>query len=183
MSDSDPSSTRFRKGLSGNPNGRPRKQPASGTSAFDIVIDRTLTVVQDGRSRELSVDEALQHKTYLDAIAGSRAARRQILKMIAKREKAMTKNAPQKKALRVIWEPKDPTNADEALVILGIACRDPRLEGRARNEHDALQLEPWAVEAALARRGARCLDKHDIETAQRSTRDADRLRWPTLVEP
>ena len=86
---SGPASTRFRKGQSGNPKGRPRKEKAQ-TSAFDIIIDRTLTITQNGRAREVSVDEALQHKTYLDALAGNRAARRQVLRMIAKREKAIT---------------------------------------------------------------------------------------------
>ena len=66
-----PASTRFRKGQSGNPRGRPRKQPDPQSSAFDVVIDRTLTIVQDGVPREVTVDEALQHKTYQDAIAGA----------------------------------------------------------------------------------------------------------------
>ena len=34
----------------------------------------------------MTVEEALQHRTYQDAIAGSRSARREVLKMIAKRE-------------------------------------------------------------------------------------------------
>jgi len=43
-------------------------------------------VTQNGRQRELTVEEALQHRTYQDAIAGSRFAQRQVLKRIAKRE-------------------------------------------------------------------------------------------------
>jgi hypothetical protein len=177
-----PVSTRFRKGQSGNPRGRPRKQPKPRPSAFDVVIDRTLTMVQGGRSREVTVDEALQHKTYQDAIAGNRAARREVLKMIAKREKAITKRAPPPKPVEVLIETEDPTNADEALLILGIACRDPR-----RTEHPAereqLLLEPWAVKAALSRRAARRMDRQEIEDARRCTRDAGTLRWPEAVEP
>ena len=67
---------RFAKGASGNPKGRPRKVTPVAASAFDIIIDRTLMVVQNGRARELTVDEALQQKTYQDAIAGSRMAQR-----------------------------------------------------------------------------------------------------------
>ena len=50
------------------------------------MIDKTLTVTQGGVPREVTVEEALQHRTYQDAIAGNRAARREVLKMIAKRE-------------------------------------------------------------------------------------------------
>ena len=177
-----PVSTRFRKGQSGNPRGRPRKQHKPHSSAFDVVIDRTLTITQNGKPREVTVEEALQHKTYLDAIAGNRAARREVLKMIAKREKAITKRAPRPKPVEVLTETEDPTNADEALLILGIACRDPR-----RSEHlaerEQLLLEPWAVEAALGRRAARRTSKREIEDAKHSTRDADTLCWPELVEP
>ena len=96
-----PASTRFRKGQSGNPRGRPKKtKPDPQSSAFDVVIDRTLTIVQGGVPREVTVDEALQHQTYQNAIAGNRPARREVLKMIAKREKAITEKAPRRSALR-----------------------------------------------------------------------------------
>ena len=83
-----PKGKRFRKGVSGNPSGRPKKKraPDSG-SAFDLVIDKTLTITQDGEFCEVTVEEGLQHKTYQDAIDGDRSAQREILKMIAKREK------------------------------------------------------------------------------------------------
>lgn len=177
-----PVSTRSRKGRSGNPRGRPRKPPKPTPSAFDVVIERTLTITQDGRPREVMLEEALQHKTYQDAITGNRAARREVLKMIAKREKAITKRAPPPKPVEALVETKDPTNADEALLILGIACRDPR-----RSEHPAerewLLLEPWAVEAALSRRAARRMDRREIVAARHCTRGADTLRWPEPAEP
>src|SRR5688500_9307636 len=89
-----PAGSRFPKGRSGNPKGRPRSRPLPAPSAFDIVIDRTLTVTQGGRARELTLEEALQHKTYQAAIAGNRAARREVLKMIEKRERWLAANAP-----------------------------------------------------------------------------------------
>ena len=80
-----PKSTGFRKGVSGNPAGRPRKErPADPTSAFDVVIDKTLMIEQDGKSREVTIEEALWHKTYQNAIAGDRSAQREVLKMIDK---------------------------------------------------------------------------------------------------
>jgi len=53
-----PAASRFRKGVSGNPKGRPRGARKEASSAFDIVIDRTLTVTQNGEPREVTVEEA-----------------------------------------------------------------------------------------------------------------------------
>ncbi|WMS44992.1 DUF5681 domain-containing protein [Acuticoccus sp. MNP-M23] len=84
---------RFEKGRSGNPAGRPRRTRSSEptASAFDVIVAKTLTVSRDGGEHEISVEEALQHRTYKAALAGDRAAQREILKMIAKREAALSK--------------------------------------------------------------------------------------------
>lgn len=89
-------SGRFEKGQSGNPKGRPRKgrNEAAEASAFDVIVEKTLTITRDGVQREVTVEEALQHRTYQAALAGDRAARREILKMIAKREAALAKTRP-----------------------------------------------------------------------------------------
>ena len=79
--------TRFVKGQSGNPGGRPKVRRPH-VSAFDIIFDKTLTVTLGGAERELSVDEALQLQTYQAALKGSRMAIRKVLKMIHKRELA-----------------------------------------------------------------------------------------------
>lgn len=174
-------STRFRKGQSGNPRGRPKKQAEVRASAFDVVIDRTLMIVQGGVRREVTVDEALQHKTYQEAIAGNRAARREVLKMIAKREKAITKRAPLTNSVEIKKEGPNPSNADEALLILGIASRDPRWD-ESFGKHVWLLLEPWAVKAALGRRGGSRLNQREVAEAKRCT-SANTLRWPEPEEP
>ncbi|MBC2776610.1 DUF5681 domain-containing protein [Parasphingopyxis marina] len=170
---------RFAKGHSGNPNGRPQKA-AERASAFDVIVDKTLTITQGGKPREVTVDEALQHRTYQDAIAGGRMARRTILKMIAKREKAAAASRPKRNnPVEVLIEAVDPRNADEAMIILGIVDRDPRWD----EPDDAhLLLEPWAVNAALARRAVRELTDRQREDIRRCTRDAKTLKWPARLE-
>lgn len=178
-----PKSTRFRKGESGNPRGRPKKQKLATSSAFDVVIDKTLTISQSGVTREVTVEEALQHKTYQAAIAGDRTARREILKMIAKREKAMAEKSPQPATVETKIRRDDPSNADEAMLILGIAQEDARWTEEARpGDRKRLLLEPWAVQAALSRRSARKMTKRELDEARRCSHDDGKLRWPEAVD-
>jgi hypothetical protein len=174
---SPPTSTRFRKGESGNPKGRPRRQRSSSPSAFDIIIDRVLTVNQGGRARELTVDEALQHKAYQEALAGSRSARREVLKMIRRREKALAAQQPPSSPVEVLIEGPDPANANEALLILEIASPDPAPDD-VQGKYQHLLLEPWAVRAALRRRRRVRLGEEDLSEIRRCTRDAASLHWP-----
>ena len=118
-----------------------------------MVIDKTLTIEQDGKSREVTVEEALWYKTYQNAIAGDRSAQREVLKMIDKREKylAVHERKPRASGASFVTEPSDPTNADEALLILRIATRNPDLQ-QFKADREWLLLEPWAVQAALSRR-------------------------------
>jgi hypothetical protein len=148
-------------------------------------MDRTLTVTQHGKAREVAVEEALQHRTYQDAIAGNRGARREVLKMIAKREKWLAAKRPkQHHAIERLIEPTDPRNADEALLLLGIAEHDTRWND-PRNEYERLLLRPWAVQAALSRPGRRRLSARDVSEIKRCTREPGTLRWPpgTQNEP
>jgi len=188
MSDSSdrcrsPRTGRFLKGRSGNPKGRPRKQiapPDAARSAFEIVFEKRVTVTQAGVDQELSVEEALQLRTYQDALAGNRAARREVLKMIAKREKAMADRGlriqPIMPSVTVKMEATEPRNADPAMCLLGIAAPD---KSRERDNPGAQLLEPWAVQAALARRrGSKALTTKDVDDIERCTCAPQTLRWP-----
>jgi len=167
--------TQFAKGKSGNPKGRQRRATAGAASAFEVVLHRMLEVVQNGKARALTVEEALQWRTYQAAIAGDRSARRAVLRMIAIREKAISAKKTQRTRPEVVFETADPDNADGALLALGIAVLDSRWPAHERR----LLLEPWAVEAAFARSREIQPDPLDLETIRRLTHDAhlvDRLR-------
>jgi hypothetical protein len=168
---------RFAKGQSGNPRGRPRKTQATpAPSAFDIILERTLTLKQDGVVRQVTVDEALQQKIYQDAIAGSRLAARTILRMIAKREKARAVKKVQLNKIDIRIQHADRGDADEALRVLGIASIDE--ERTANNsKHTHMLIERWAMEAALTRRRAG-FEKQKLADAKRMTRDTELVRWP-----
>jgi Family of unknown function (DUF5681) len=169
----------FSKGSSGNPRGRPTASPAPQSSAFDIVAEKTLTVAHHGVAREITAQEALQQRTYQNALAGKRMDQREVLKWIANREAWLVKRGPKasRPAITLHISP-DPDNADAALQLLGIAAPNP---ARADIGADRAQLllEPWAVQAALRRRrGGQRLTDSERDEIRRCTRDPDCLRWP-----
>jgi hypothetical protein len=176
----------FQKGQTGNPNGRPksasRRKPSSAayTSALDIVTNKTLTVTRNGVTREITMEEAQQHRLYQAGIKGERLAQREVLKWISKREAWLAKHAAHESyvpsKLRIS---PDPDNADKALVLLDIAAVNP---ARANLVMDRMQLllEPWAVQRALSRRrGGTSPTTKDIAEIKRCTRNPGSRQQPS----
>lgn len=182
MNETDASSKgRFKPGRSGNPKGRPRKAVEARTSVFDVVIDRTLTITRNGQAREVTMEEALQHRTYQDAIAGKRMAQREVLKWIRKREAWMAARDVKRPSAKVEFLiSEDPMNALDALLILGIVTPDDDEAKYGPNDkYRRALLEPWAVQAALdRRRSATPLTDKERAEILRCTRDKHALRWP-----
>jgi len=162
--------TRFQTGQSGNPAGRPKKRRPH-VSAFDIIFDKTLTVTQGDRERELTVDEALQLQTYQAALKGSRMAIRKVLKMIEKREGALAKKAKPASHPIKIETHHCADNANEALRILAIASDDP-------NHPSRMKIHTWAAQAALSRPGRKKFSAKDVDEIKFFTFDSEKLRWP-----
>ena len=168
--------TRFRKGQSGNPAGRP-KAHRPHVSAFDIVFDKTLTVTQGGVERELTVEEALQLQTYQAAFKGSRMAIRQVLKMIEKREVALARRNPAPPHKVRLEHEFDSDNANEAMRLLGVADHgDPPHGGGPATR--LFRLQAWAAQAAISRPGRRRFTEKEIEEIKRVTLQPERLRCP-----
>ena len=162
---------RFEKGQSGNPGGRPKARRPN-ISAFDIIFDKTLKVTQSGVERELTVDEGLQLQTYQAALKGSKMAVRAVLKMIEKRERAIAKRSPpQHHAVRLQTE-YDSDNANEAMLILGIAEYEGTGDGRR------MRVATWAAQAGLSRPGRPPLTEKQVNDVKFFTLDSDTLKWP-----
>ena len=167
-------SGRFPKGVSGNPKGRPRNSKSKKTpgSAYDVIVDKTLTVTKNGIARDVTVEEALQHKTYQQALDGSRTARREILRMILRREQALAKEAPSKASVVEVKIEYAAKNVDDAALMLGIGQPTGDIQ-------DVWKLDTWAVQAALSRRrgGSRLTDL-EIEGITQSSLEPETLVWP-----
>lgn len=170
----------YRKGQSRNLGGRPIGSSAPRLSAFDVIMEKRLTVTRDGITREATTVEALQQRIYQDALAGDRMAQREVMKWILKREKWLKKQAPPKPARPPVKTPisPDPDNADAALLLLEVAALNPK-RAEFGLERAQLLLEPWAVQASLRRRrGGQRLTSDERDNIRRSTRDPDSIRWP-----
>ena len=121
----------------------------SRASPFEVIVEKTLIVDDRGGTREITVQEALQQRTYRDALAGKGMAQREIVKWILKREAWLAKHVPKAPGLAINYS-YDSDNADTALLLLGIAAHNPDRAGR-RKDRAHLLLEPWAVQTALPR--------------------------------
>jgi hypothetical protein len=174
--DAGSTATRFKRGQSGNPKGRPRKPKPPASSPFAI-LDELLTVHELGSVGELPLEDAMLIKTYQLAITGSRRAGKKIVKMILEREKLRFKSRALRSSRITSQIEKDPENALEALEILDIASRRANTnDGHSRDGR--LRLERWAVEVALRRRNFDELSSSDIQSIRGWTRDGDAVKWP-----
>jgi hypothetical protein len=144
------------------------------------LTEKTVIVTYHGVARELTSKEAVQQRTYQDAMAGKGMAIRTVLKWMKERDAWLEKHA-QRATLTAAATSRispDLDNADTALLLLEVAAVDPKRKESPRKRVPLL-LEPWAVQAALRRRrGGQRLTQKERDDIRRCTRDADLLRWP-----
>ncbi|WP_421992475.1 DUF5681 domain-containing protein [Qipengyuania sp.] len=162
--------TRFRKGRSGNPKGRPRK--SAGGAPFDIILDKRIPGVVNGEQRELTAEEAMQRQTLKDAFAGKRLAIRRVLKWIEERDAFLNRKRGKVFPVRKLVLHYSSDNANAALDILGIAEPDMRVGGVRWNVHT------WATQAALSRPGRRKFNAKQVKDIKFFTFHPHKLRWP-----
>lgn len=164
-----PAAGRFRKGLSGNPRGRPkgsrRKAP------YDTVLGQKVTLREDGSSRQMTAAEAFLLHVTRRGLEGDSAAARAAMAAIEDARSRYGRNEAEGIST-IVWKPVSVGSVNCSLEALRAAVLlDPYRE-TAR-----LVLEPWLVEAALDR-----LD-HEMSIAEqkvvwKATRTPWKVRWP-----
>lgn len=163
--------TRFSKGRSGNPKGRPRKNCEEGT-VYDVILDQRLAGTIDGVTEQLTPEEAIEQQLLKDAFAGKTMAIRKVLKMIEKRQSALSTRKSDKWPVLPSIDRFSSGSANEALRILELAAPDERV-GNVR-----WNIANWAAQAALSRPGRRKFTAAQKKEIEFFTRDAHLLRWP-----
>lgn len=164
-----PSSTRFCKGQSGNPRGRPKNRRRE--IPYDTVLGQMVTIREDGRERRVTAAEAFLLQLTQKGLAGDSAAARASLDAI---EAARATRSEVTSGLAKIVLSSVESGADSIIDTLGIArLKFPADEARVRWE-----LNPWIVLAALERLGDRHLSDYEQREVWGATRTPLKVRWP-----
>lgn len=165
-----PQATRFKKGASGNPKGRPRGRHRS--IPYDTLLGQMVTIREEGRTRRVTAAEAFMLQLTRKGLQGDSASARASLAAI---------EAAQQRAGS---GPDDPITIIRIVTItfsigtvmgeLGLATKKhPTDENRVRWE-----LNPWIIEAALERMGKGRLTLEEQREVWEAARTPDKVRWP-----
>nr|WP_291558199.1 DUF5681 domain-containing protein [Bradyrhizobium sp.] len=159
---------RFTKGQSGNTAGRPRGRHRE--APYEAVLGQMVKIREGGAERRVTAAEAFLLQLTKRALEGDDAAARASLAVI---EEAKERQGGRQPRVSVIVRAiVDPGSVTSALEPLRMARKlDPYRE-TAR-----MALEPWLVEAALARLD-RMLSPADQRIVVKATRTPRKVRWP-----
>ena len=159
---------RFTKGRSGNPSGRPRERHRK--APYEAVLGQMVTIREGGTARRVTAAEAFLLQLTKRGLEGDGAAARECLAMIEQARERQ--GAGQSPISTIVLVGVVPGSVTSALEPLRMAKKlDPNRE-TAR-----MVLEPWLVEAALARLD-RTLSSAEQRTIVDATRTPHKVRWP-----
>ncbi len=163
-----PRATRFEKGRSGNPRGRPRG--SHSTIPYDSVLGQMVTIREDGRERRVTAAEAFLLQLTQKGLAGDSAAARASLAAIED-ARANRPAADQTFIRRIVFVGM---GIGSVLQDLGIAVKT----NRQSEKNARWWLKSWVVEAAMARLGDRHLTPSEQSKVWNATRKPVSVRWP-----
>lgn len=166
-----PHFSRFKKGQSGNPKGRP-KGSRTKDMPFEAVLGRKVTIRDQGEEREVTAAEAfLLHLAKQGLVGGPRQTRIALVAITQGRQSNHVSRGH--KVISVNISLVSPKSLNLALIPLRMAIKRDRFSSSAR-----MLLEPWLVRAALKRFGEKRLTKEEQQTVMQVIRNPHKVSWP-----
>jgi Family of unknown function (DUF5681) len=164
-----PTATRFKKGQSGNPKGRPRGRRKD--IPYDTVLGQMVTIREDGHERRVTAAEAFLLQLTRKGLAGDSTAARTSLAAI---EAARAKRADKQINTQITRIVIISYTIGCSLRALGLAVKRFPLD----KERVHWLLEPWIVQAALGRFGTKRLTRAEQREVFQATKSPDKVQWP-----
>jgi hypothetical protein len=162
-----PVSTRFHKGRSGNPRGRPPGR--HNRPPYDAVLGQIVTIKEGGVDRRVTAAEAFLLYLAKCGLDGDGAAARWTMAAIEEAQGERSVRGP----LTIVRVIVAPGSVNSALQLLRMGRKLDRYRVSAR-----MLLEPWLIEHALARLGERRLSREEQAKVVQATRTPHKVQWP-----
>jgi hypothetical protein len=101
-----PKKSQFKKGQSGNPNGRP-KGSKNAASLFNEIFDQQVTVVKNGKPTKVPIMQAMLMKLAAMAMGGDMKAMAKVLELYHAAQSAVNDNQPPTKGSSFSLTPEE----------------------------------------------------------------------------
>ena len=170
-----PKSTRFEKGVSGNPGGR--KPGRHREAPYEAILGQMVSISENGVEIRMTAEEAFLRKMLNDAAKGKMSSATLVMKVLEQETHRQHREEEQRPPAHFELHPIPRGSVAHHLKDLRIVKKFDRFRETAY-----FRLEPFAVQDALNRFGYKRLTAEEQRVVLDATRTPHKVRWPDWWE-